>query len=92
MNIFRAGNPIFFSGSSEYTAGLMKPDHTPPGVYTYSDAPIKETSEGEPSIKPDFKDFVALTLAAYSIVLPHVLMVIGGVVIVFLALNFLFTR
>jgi hypothetical protein len=70
----------------------MKPDQLPPGVYTYTDAPIKETSEGEPGLKPDFKDFVALTLAAYSIVLPHVLLVIGGVVVVFLALNFFFTR
>jgi hypothetical protein len=71
----------------------MKPDQLPPGVYTYTtDAPIKETSEGEPGIKPDLKDFVALTLAAYSIVLPHLLMVIGGVVVVFLALNFFFTR
>jgi hypothetical protein len=70
----------------------MKPDQLPPGVYTYSDAPIAQTSEGEPPVKPDFKDFVALTLAAYSIVMPHLLMVIGGVVVVFLALNFFFTR
>jgi hypothetical protein len=37
------------------------------------------------------KDFLALTIAAYSVILPHVLLVIGGIVGVFFLLNLLFS-
>ncbi|MFN3266575.1 MAG: hypothetical protein ACK41E_07020 [Deinococcales bacterium] len=62
----------------------------PPGVYR-NDSPITQTADDQAPIKPDMKDFVALTLAAYSIILPHVLLVIGGIVGVFFLLNLLFS-
>lgn len=62
----------------------------PPGVYR-NDSPVTETADDQPPVKPDMKDFVALTLAAYSIILPHVLLVIGGIVGVFFLLNLLFS-
>jgi hypothetical protein len=65
-------------------------DNLPPGVYR-NDSPITETADDQVPVKPDMKDFVALTLAAYSIILPHVLLVLGGIVGVFLLLNLLFS-
>ncbi len=65
-------------------------DNLPQGVYR-NDSPITETADDTPPLKADMKDFVALTLAAYSIILPHVLLVIGGIVAVFFLLNVLFT-
>ena len=67
----------------------MKQD-LPPGVYR-NDSPITETSDDQVPLKPDMKDFFALTLAAYSIILPHLLFVLGGIVVVFLLLNLLFS-
>ncbi len=64
-------------------------DNLPQGVYR-NDSPITETADDTPPLKADAKDFLALTLAAYSIILPHVLMVIGGIVLVFLLLNVFF--
>lgn len=65
-------------------------DNLPQGVYR-NDSPITETADDVPPLKADMKDFLALTLAAYSIILPHVLLVIGGIVAVFFLLNLLFT-
>ena len=65
-------------------------DNLPQGVYR-NDSPITETADDVPPLKADMKDFLALTLAAYSIILPHVLLVIGGIVVVFFLLNLLFT-
>ncbi len=65
-------------------------DNLPQGVYR-NDSPITETADDVVPLKTDFKDFIALTIAAYSIILPHVLLVIGGIVAVFLLLNVLFT-
>ena len=65
-------------------------ENLPQGVYR-NDSPITETADDAPPLKADMKDFVALTLAAYSIILPHVLLVIGGIVAVFFLLNLLFT-
>ncbi len=67
----------------------MKED-LPQGVYR-NDSPITETSDDVVPLKTDFKDFIALTLAAYSIILPHLLLVIGGIVAVFFLLNLLFS-
>lgn len=65
-------------------------DNLPPGMYR-NDSPITQTADDEVPLKPDMKDFIALTLAAYSIILPHVLLVVGGIVGVFLLLNLLFS-
>lgn len=65
-------------------------DNLPPGVYR-NDSPITQTADDDVPLKPDMKDFLALTLAAYSIILPHVLLVVGGIVGVFLLLNLLFS-
>jgi hypothetical protein len=65
-------------------------DNLPQGVY-HNDSPITETADDVVPLKADFKDFIALTMAAYSIILPHVLLVIGGVVAVFFLLNLLFS-
>jgi hypothetical protein len=66
-------------------------DHPlPPGVYRSDDAPVRQTADAEIPLKPDFKDFIALTLAAYSIIMPFVLTVIGGVIVVFLLLSLYF--
>jgi hypothetical protein len=66
----------------------------PPGVYRTDDAPVRraDNADSEPRIAPDWKDFVALTLAAYSIILPYLLAIIGGVIVVFLLLGLYFRR
>ena len=70
----------------------MKDQELPPGVFRSDDAPIRQTTDDKPPVAPDFKDFIALTLAAYSIIMPFVLTVIGGVIVVFFLLSLLFRR
>ncbi len=64
----------------------------PPGVYR-TDQPSDQSAPAgfeAPEIKPDWKDFVALTIAAYQILLLPLAAIIGGVVGVFLLLRLLF--
>jgi hypothetical protein len=64
----------------------------PPGVYR-TDQPSDQTTPAgfsPPEIKPDWKDFVALTIATYQILLLPLAAIIGGVVGVFLLLRLLF--
>jgi hypothetical protein len=70
--------------------GVPQDQQLPPGVYRSDDAPVRHTSDDQPKIAPDWKDFVALTLAAYSIIMPFLLTVIGGVILVFLLLSLYF--
>lgn len=70
----------------------MKDHDLPPGVFRSDDAPIRQTADDKPPVAPDFKDFIALTLAAYSIIMPFVLAVIGGVIVVFFLLSLMFRR
>jgi len=70
----------------------VKNQDLPPGVFRSDDAPIRQTADDKPPIAPDLKDFFALTLAAYSIIMPFVLAVIGGVIVVFFLLSLLFRR
>jgi hypothetical protein len=44
----------------------------------------------KPEIKPDWKDFVALVIAAYSILLPPLLIIIGAGAAVLLLFSFAF--
>lgn len=44
----------------------------------------------EPEVKPDWKDFVALTIATYQILFVPLLAIVGGVVVSFLLLGLLF--
>jgi hypothetical protein len=52
-----------------------------------SDEPAEEKDSGK--LKPDWKDFIALTLAAYQILLLPVLLVIGAIVVVVALLRLL---
>jgi hypothetical protein len=64
----------------------------PPGVYRTDRASDQNAPAGfsEPRVEPDWKDFVALTIAAYQILLLPLAAIIGGVVGVFLLLRLLF--
>jgi len=64
----------------------------PPGVYRLDQTPDQNAPAGfqGPEIKPDWKDFVALTIAAYQILLLPLAAIVGGVVGVFLLLRLLF--
>jgi hypothetical protein len=64
----------------------------PPGVYRTDQLSDQKAPAGfkEPEVKPDWKDFVALTIAAYQILLLPLLVVIGGVVGLLLVLRLLF--
>jgi hypothetical protein len=64
----------------------------PPGVYRTDQPSDQKAPAGfkEPEVKPDWKDFVALTIAAYQILLLPLLVVIGGVVGLLLVLRLLF--
>ncbi len=44
----------------------------------------------EPEVKPDWKDFIALTIATYQILFVPLLAIVGGVVVSFLLLGLLF--
>ncbi len=44
----------------------------------------------EPEVKPDWKDFVALVIAAYSILLPPILAILGTGLLVILLLRLTF--
>ncbi|MCS7068980.1 MAG: hypothetical protein N2Z75_08580 [Meiothermus sp.] len=48
----------------------------------------RETGQGD--LKPDWKDFIALVIAAYSILLPPLLMIIGAAVLVLVVLFVVF--
>lgn len=70
----------------------MKRDELPPGVYRTDQHPDSRlrgdqtapAGEGEPPLKPDFKDFVALTIAVYQILLGPLLLLVGALVAVYL--------
>jgi hypothetical protein len=65
----------------------QKPE-MPPGVFVndqFEPAGVEETP-----IKPDWKDFVALTVAAYQVVLPPLLMILAGILLVFFLMTLLF--
>jgi len=47
-------------------------------------------SSNEPQIKPDWKDFFALVIAAYSLLLPPLLLILGAGVLVVLLLSVVF--
>jgi hypothetical protein len=44
----------------------------------------------EPQIKPDWKDFFALVIAAYSLLLPPLLLILGAGLLVVLFLSVVF--
>lgn len=46
---------------------------------------------GEP-LQPDWKDVLAMIIAAYQVIMPVVLAFIGAVLLVYLAFRFLFLR
>lgn len=48
----------------------------------------QESKQGE--LKPDWKDFVALVIAAYSILLPPLLLIFGAAALVLLLLYLVF--
>lgn len=48
----------------------------------------QDTKPGE--IKPDWKDFIALVIAAYSILLPPLLLIFGVAALVLLLLHVVF--
>ena len=63
-------------------AGRMRGmrDELPPGVYRTDQA----DPAGDGPIKPDAKDFLALVIAVYQILLPPLLALIGALVGVYL--------
>ncbi|MCX7783640.1 MAG: hypothetical protein N2318_08355 [Meiothermus sp.] len=50
----------------------------------------KNQESGQGDLKPDWKDFIALVIAAYSILLPPLLMIIGAAVLVLVVLYVVF--
>jgi nitrate reductase NapE component len=50
----------------------------------------KPAAVNEPEVKPDWKDFIALTIATYQILFVPLLAIVGGVVVSFLLLGLLF--
>jgi hypothetical protein len=48
----------------------------------------QEAKQGE--LKPDWKDFVALVIAAYSLLLPPLLLIFGAAALVLLLLYLVF--
>ena len=61
----------------------------PPGVYQNPGDGDDAASTDLPPVKPDWKDFVALTIAVYQILLLPLLAIIVGVVIVLWLLRLL---
>jgi hypothetical protein len=65
----------------------QKPD-LPPGVFLndqHDPAGVEEAP-----LKPDLKDFLALTLAAYQVVLPPLLLILGGILLTFFVMSLFF--
>lgn len=59
----------------------------PPGVYVYqNDAEPAGSGDGV-EVKPDWKDFVALVIAVYQILLVPLLLIVGTLVGLVLLLN-----
>lgn len=52
--------------------------------------PRKPLGSAEREIKPDWKDFFALVIAAYQVLLPPLLLILGAAVLVLLVLHWLF--
>ncbi|MER3483300.1 MAG: hypothetical protein C4332_09325 [Meiothermus sp.] len=50
---------------------------------------IKPSAE-EPKVKPDWKDFFALVIAAYSLLLPPLLLILGAGLLIVLLLSVVF--
>jgi hypothetical protein len=65
----------------------QKPEMTP-GVFVNDQ--FEPAGVEEAPIKPDWKDFVALTFAAYQVVLPPLLMILAGILLVFFVMTLMF--
>ena len=52
--------------------------------------PHQRLGQTEGEIKPDWKDFFALVIAAYQVLLPPLLLILGAAVLVLLVLHWLF--
>ena len=63
----------------------MKRNELPPGVYR-SDQ-VDPAGRDEPEVKPDLKDFLALTIAVYQLLLPPLLLLIGAAVAIYLVFS-----
>lgn len=50
----------------------------------------KNQQSGQSDLKPDWKDFIALVIAAYSILLPPLLLIIGAAALVLVLLYVVF--
>jgi hypothetical protein len=50
----------------------------------------KNRESGQGDLKPDWKDFIALVIAAYSILLPPLFLIIGAAVLVLVVLYVIF--
>ncbi len=67
---------------------VSEPRKLPPGVFS--------SDQNEPAgfdqveVKPDLKDFFAITIAAYQVLLPPLLILIAGIGLVFLLLSTFF--
>jgi hypothetical protein len=59
-----------------------------PGVFVNDQ--FEPAGVDEKPIKPDWKDFFALTIAAYQVVLPPLLMILFGILLVFFVMTLLF--
>ena len=65
----------------------QKPE-LPPGVFVndqHDPAGVDEIH-----VKPDWKDFVALTFAAYQVVLPPLLLILAGILMTFFLMTLIF--
>lgn len=65
----------------------MKRDQLPPGVYRNDQA--EPAGHEEPEVRPDLKDFVALTIAVYQLLLPPLFLLIGGALAIYLVFSLL---
>ena len=65
----------------------QKPD-LPPGVF-HNDQHDPAGVEESP-LKPDWKDFFALTFAAYQVVLPPLLLILAGILLTFFVMSLIF--
>lgn len=66
----------------------MSRDDPPPGVYRTDQAePAGHDDPGE--VKPDLRDFVAIVIAVYQLLLPPLLLLIGGAAVLYLLFSLL---
>ena len=65
----------------------QKPE-LPPGVFINDQHDPAGVDEVQ--IKPDWKDFLALTFAAYQVVMPPLLLILAGILLTFFLMTLLF--